>query len=305
MVRVRPGSMLAVLAFVASLMVQAAHGDVFRDIALGLGYANFNIEGGRNVLSGGTDLLINNNFQGNPLDFGAAELTLQGPVSLSVSTGGRFLSELEVSLRTALDANAPAAPLYYLWDLDVGGQESQIAGNLYADANLTLNGFGFYDLQLTYSSRQTVFREGRFADDRQDLDFDVGPISIRGNIFADALALLTDPFFEATNRVNIFESFSGRVQLEEIARASTADALAKLADGASQKNDRLFLPACGIGPLAPGEGGSDPSLAFGTDADASSRAVGSIIPEPAVLLLMLLGVPVVLLKPLRHRHVTF
>jgi len=173
--------------------------------------------------------------------------------------------------------------LSYLWDIDVGGQQSQVGGNLLIDGSFSINSFGFYELDLEYSSRQTVIREGRFANDEQDFDFDVGPVTVRGNIFADILAALTDPIFDATNTINIFESFSGRLPLEDALEDARNDALSRLVDGKIFGEDGLRVSAIAIDALTGGN--------FGSPLDvARSRAV---TPEPTVMVLMLLGAPLV------------
>ncbi len=285
-----------------TLMAATVHADIFRDIAFGLGYANFNIEGKHNRLSGGNDFLINTNFAGNPLDFGIADLTLQGPVSLGLSTGGRGIPELEFSVRTALDPQSQAVPLNYLLNVDAGGQASQIGGTLFMDGNFKMNGFGFYDLKLMYSSRQTVLRSGRFADDTQNFDGDVGPINISGNIVADLLAALTDPFFQSTNTVNIFDAFSGRAQLEKLIQGSNDTALAQIASA-----NGLVANAIPVSATVTGVDGSNPSVSgrFLTSTGPSNTgtpALAHVVPEPAVLVMLLLGMPVVILGSRRRRN---
>lgn len=269
-----------------------ARGDVFNDIAIGLDYAGFNFIGTQNVeiigrenlLSGGADFLTSVNFPGTVLDFGPWDLTLQGPVSFAVSTGGRLLNTLDISFQTALSADAIATPLRYELELDSGNQLSTIGGTLLIDGDMSINGFGFYDLTFTYSSRQDVTRDGRYADDLEASDFDVGPIHVRGNLFADALALVAAPFFETAGQSNPFMSFSGSAQLKQILEAESSAALARLAaDGDVFSNDaRATL-----------------SLADTVDRPAARVGVGEahgVIPEPPVLLLLLLGIPAMLVR---------
>jgi len=289
---------IPLLLFVAgTLTARTARADVFRDVAYGLGLAGFELEGSRNILSGGRDFLINNNFIATPLDFGVGELRLQGPVSLSLSTGQRGLRTFDFSLRTALNADAPASALAYAFNLDTGGQRTDVSGTTFLDANVHLDGFGFYDIELTYSSRQTVDREGRFANSSDDYDADVGPISVSGNIFADALAFLTAPIFAATNTPNIFANFSDTTALKEIILATTGAARANLASG-----DASVLVT---GPLQQALAAQLGLTAGGAEASAgASRSFGAAVPEPTVLLLMLLGVPVVLRRQFR-RHPSY
>ena len=282
----------------------SAHGDVFKDIAIGLDYAGFNflgaenvnIAGRENLLSGGVDFLASVNFNGSVLDFGPWDLRLQGPVSFAVSTGGRLLQTLDISFQTALGADALATPLGYRLNVDSGNQLSTVEGTLLVDGDLSINGFGFYDLAFTYSSRQDVTRDGRYANDQEAFDFDVGPIHIRGNIFADALAFVTAPLFEGSGRSNPFASFSGSAQLKTILEAESADALARLASD----NDLFGNDAFATLSLADTAGRPLAALAGITQGVGKADAAG-VIPEPPVMLLLLLGIPAILARGTRHR----
>jgi hypothetical protein len=240
---------VAAVSVAISAAVPTVRGGVIEDFATGLRFTGFDIQANRNFLSGGLDLSVSNTFLGNELDFGPGDLTLQGPISLTVSTGGRRLSELEFAFRTAVDATSPTSPIRYAFNLDTGVQSVELDGTVLVDAALTLNRLGFYDLQLALSSRQTATQEGLLGDTTTNRDFDIGPINVSGNIFTDALALLTDPLFQAAGRSNPFAALSGREQLKAIVEG----------DFSGQ---------------APGA-----VLAFRT------------VPEPAVLILILLGVP--------------
>ena len=246
------------------------------DAAFGLGYVGFDIQGQRMPLTGGFDVLVSRDFIGNPLDFGPWDVTLQGPLSLSVNYGGRAVREWEVGLNTASTENSANAPLNYVLNYDAGGQETQITGNLLIDSNVAINQFGFYEIELAYSSRQTVVRDGRFANDETDFDFDVGPIVVSGNIYADILAALTDPLFDAAGRQNPFESFSATSKINDAMQTAFADLEQLLA-----------------GTL---DAGSAATLLAAT----TSRATGHVVPEPPILFLMAVAVPLLLG---RRRHI--
>ncbi len=266
----------------------SARADMFRDIGYGLLYAGFNIEGDRNYASGGADFLINRQLLGNTIDFGPSDLTVAGPVSLSASYGGRFLSTFDVSFRTALDRWSEAEPLTYVLNSDVGNQTAQISGSLYVDANLSVNELGFYDIDLTYSSRQDANTRGRFANENEDNDFDVGPINISGNVFADALALLTAPLFDATGTVNVFSEFSGAYSLASLAQDDISETLRQLAEGTALSDSSMIVPdSAKLASLLAAEQGSGNSDA------APSRFADTVVPEPAVLVLLLAGAPFV------------
>ena len=285
------------VAVAVSGLATPARADLFREIGTGLAYAGFNIEGDRNILSGGADFLINRNLIGNTLDFGATDLTVTGPISLSASYGGRLLDTFDIALRTAMDADAAAFPLTYVLNSDPGSQTARVSGTLFIDAGFSVNEFGFYDLDLVYSSRQNVETDGRFSDGSDEYDFDIGPINISGNIFADALALVTDPIFEATGTVNVFASFSGSESLSQLQLVQGFDALAQLASGDLFGDGALFaLPDA----KASGELGGAFGPAAGTQ-EQGADVVDAVIPEPTILVLLLCAAPLIFARPLRRR----
>ena len=166
------------------------------------------MQGNRNPLSGGVDLLLAESFAANPFDFGPWDLTFQGPISLAVSTGGRALPGLDISFTSAADTLTVPTPLSYVLNFDTGAQSSQVSGSVLIDGDFSINKFGYYDLSFVYSSRQDVDREGRFATDEATNDFDIGPINISGNIYADILGAITQPLYDRAGRENIFIQFS-------------------------------------------------------------------------------------------------
>ena len=243
----------------------SAHAEM-QKVATVLDFVGFDLIGQRNPLSGGIDFLATSNFDGALFDFGAADLSLSGPLSLQVSTGGRLLPQFDVSLTTAVNGRTDATPLSYVFNTDIGAQSSQVSGTVLADVNFSLNGLGFYDLGITYSSRQNVTKDGLPTNGGTTNDFDLGPINISGNLYADVLAILTDPLFSGAGQTNPFERFSGRAQLSEILQTSARDMQTSLADG------------------------SDPNW------EAAAAKVFATVPEPAVLMLMLLGLPAIVLR---------
>lgn len=276
---------------VAMLVADTAEAGVFRDTVRGLRLAGFNFAGERNPVSGGADFQLSRSFNNETLDFGGTELTLTGPIVLTVSTGGRVVPVLDISVSTA------GQPFSYLLDADVGGQSVLIDGNFLLDATGSMNTFGWYDFQFEYSVRETISQDGRFSDEEEFVEFDIGPIDVSGNIFADFLAALFDPIFQGTGTDNIFASFSGRLQAQEELTRRLADARAEAFGfsefatlSASQMIEEIEAGALDLAApfaassLAPGDGTVSPS----------------VVPDPPTLLLLLAGLP--LLKARRRRR---
>lgn len=285
---------LTVLAAVFLLPGTARAGFV-EDAAFGLGYFGFNIQGQRNPLNGGIDLIVNRNFVGNPLDFGNTDLTIQGPLSFQLSTSNRGIGELELAFTTALDAASPATSLFYTLNSDVGGQATEVSGSLLLDSSLKINRFGFYDLNFNVSSRQDVTQDGRFADGDAENDFDIGPVNLSGNIIADLIALITDPLFDQAGVSNPFARFSGASSLSAVltdTATGTLDALAKGDDPVSK--DRVKVIATSKGAML-----VDP---YPFALTAKGTTTSFLIPEPGVLMLLAAGIPAIIgRRPRRNR----
>lgn len=272
---------------------------VWEDVAIGLGAAGFDIRGDNNPLSGGYEFLITNQFNGEKFDFGAAELTLDGPVSLSAEIGGRIVNNIDLGLSTALNADADPSPLTYELVYDVGGQRTEVSGSLLMDGDVNINEFLYYDVSLQYSSRQTVVNDGSIDEGESNFDTDFGPINIRGNLVIDALAAVTDPFFSAAGTENPFQPLTAEAQIQKALGNQISAALSDLADGAG----RATAPSA-YGPFrfdGPSEVGALESNGALLALRGAPAADGGVVPEPSVLILMLAGL-VVLPRALR-KHV--
>ena len=270
---------LLVAALSVGLSAPVASAGVFDDIAVGLGALNFDLRGQHNFLSGGADFAALTQFQGNPLDFGAGDLTLNGPLSFEVSTGNRFVNTLDISFQTALTSDLASSPLTYEFNADMCGQETNVLGSVLIDSNLSLNEFGCYKLDLQYSSRQTVANDGRFNDDSITNDFDLGPISVQGNIFIDAFALLLDPILTRDGRENPFAPYTAQAQLEEATLKARELAASGIVDEPATAGASL-LPGLGV---------------------QSASGLSYAVPEPMTLTLAAIGLAVITAKPLRRR----
>jgi len=286
------GRLRKLLGAILATMVAAtssAQAGLFKDLGLGLTVAGFNFQGQR-IPGIGTDISTFTQFPGNTLDFGVGALSLSGPVSLEVFTGGRSLSTLKIRFQTALRSENASQPLAYNFVYDVGGQQTTVNGSLLVDGALSLNRLGYYDLDLTYSSRQDVSRDGQIVTSDQSFDSDIGPIHIRGNVLADAFALLTTPILGSDPGRNPFLSLSGAATLKTVLR-DRADpfldnaSLAALVDPAFTFDRGALDGQAFFQPLAQGDVFAQGAFAEG------SGAARLVVPEPAVLALMIAGLP--------------
>jgi hypothetical protein len=285
---------------VALLVVWGASGPaeagIWKRIIVGLDEAGFDVQGDRNFLSGGADIIVARQFNGEVLDFGASEITLTGTPVLQFSTGGRGLQVLDFSL------NTNNTPFNYTWTTDTGNQITTIDGSYFANITGSLNSFGYYDLSIDVSSRQTVTQDGRISDSVDELDFDVGPIDLRGNLFADLLAVVSEPIFNVLGIDNIFAEFSGSAKLGEALSARAREVQEKARMGAELTPEEIGQLAS-ISSMAAALGIQVPAMPAISDsmyqdivaaADAMilpQRFEGQALPEPSTLGLLLLAIP--------------
>jgi len=262
-------------------------------LTAGLQYAGFELFGNHNPLSGGIDFLATNEFDAStPFDFGAWEVALDGPLSLEVSTGGRLLSQFDAHFTTGTDGDAAAIPLNYSYTFDFGPQTIQVNGSILADVDFSLNRLGYYDLKILASGRQTSTTDGAVTGTN---DFDTGPITMSGNLYADALAVLTDPLFDRAGQPNFFVRLSGNDTLEALLSESSSDRVAMFdveSKHIAEMASKVILPP----GLANGNGNGPPG-----GFNPGNGQGGPAVPEPAVLALMLVGAPVLLLRQWRAR----
>ncbi|GJM26407.1 MAG: hypothetical protein DHS20C16_28220 [Phycisphaerae bacterium] len=291
--------LVATVCFGVVAAPSVTRADLFHNVLIGLSEAGFNFVGNENLLSGGADLVVSRNFTGETLDFGATELTISGAPVFSVTTGGRGLEVLDISLNTNNN------PLNYVMTTDTGNQLTTVTGSFFLDATASVNSFGFYDLQLDVSSRQTIVQDGLLDDSTREEDFDLGPINLRGNLYADLLATLTDPIFDLLGVDNIFAQFSGAAQFEELLAietqsALTAAELAKARSGKELTTDELTLieavSATQLGASLPNFPTVDGDAYFGPSSSDVAGGAGlfSVIPEPATLSLLALAFPLIM-----------
>ncbi len=287
------------LVLCVALTSNTALADVWGDVGLGLDYAGFQFTGQRNPLSQGLTLQTARNFQNTPLDFGTTDLVLTGPVAAQVTTANRGIRSLEFSFV----AGTPTNPLLYNLQTDVGSTQVRLDGSTVFNVNGSINQFGWYDMQFQWSNRQTSSSDGRFANLEDELsDFDIGPINVSGNIFADLLASATDPLFEASGYENIFATFSGRTARENALESTVARLEEKAAAGLTLSR-REVADLVRLAAESEVHGDDLPDMDFLADAhirggNADQGRVRAAIPEPATLLL--LAVPVVLLRRRRR-----
>jgi hypothetical protein len=157
-----------------------------------------------NELGEGYRLELDRNFgvdtRGRPevYDLGNFELQLSGATQAT----------LGFTRRGILTGNADifAGNLNYALRGKSGGQDFELTGLLNVANRLEVNRLGFYTLQLEINNtNSSLTADGVLVDGEQDTDFDVGPITIQGNVFYDvALAVLTSFGVDAPQLEGVF-----------------------------------------------------------------------------------------------------
>ncbi len=272
-----------------------AHAGVGTKILRGLSFVDFQFTGSRDIIGDGHTINGFTNYNNREFDFGNADLTLSGPLGFTGTINRRGIPELEFSLNTLNQA------LSYEYNLNTGAQDLTATGSVLIDMGMTVNALGFYDQLLQVSHRGSFETDGYLLRDGDTLDFDIGPIDISGNVYLDALAVLTQPIFNLTETDNIFSKLSGRAQREsefDLAR----DTLMARVDAGEMLTDAEIEELVSNSILSAILGGDSPESVFdalvdngmlfteGADptASSSSSLAASVqpVPEPSTLLLL-------------------
>ncbi|MBN1347515.1 MAG: hypothetical protein JXQ73_32795 [Phycisphaerae bacterium] len=139
------------------------------------------------------------------------------PVSLYTETSIRNWGIPSARFRIATEQTGSldnVVPVQYnLW-LNTGAQDIRVEGQGSLEAQIDINLLGFYDIDAYVTNRGTFEIDGVLYSDSGSTDYDLGPISLSGNIFVDALAALTAPLFAGADVSNPLAVFSGRAKLQ-------------------------------------------------------------------------------------------
>ncbi len=105
----------------------------------------------------------------------------------------------------------PIAYRFWAW---TGAENIEIEGQGALEAELDINALGFYEIDAFITNRGTFDIDGVLYDDNGSLDYDLGPVSLSGNVFVDLLAAVTAPLFANAGTTNPLAVFSGRAKLQ-------------------------------------------------------------------------------------------
>lgn len=292
--------LIGLVAFLISMGSPVVRGEMFDDVLEGLQFAGFSVDGTHLPLSDTNVFVVANTLRGNTIDLGILDFAIAGPVTLLVEQGGRGIPEIGLTLSTGqLNINpnfvvtvGPPQPLVYAFNIDTGTNTTNITGNMLFDLRATINTFGSYDFRFQASNRQTTTIDGRFENLAiGNPEYDLGPIDIEGNIVADILATVADPFFDAAGVENVFAEFSGRTFREKQARETIGRLKTKVEAGERISQEELATVSA-IKLVSDFLGDELPDLGFladGLPIEAGTQTLTNAVPEPATMLLLVLG----------------
>jgi hypothetical protein len=220
------------------------------------------------------DRTFGRDSRGRPeiLDLGPFELQLSGPTQATLGytrRGGLLTGNAEIQLNN----------LNYAITGKTGAQDFQISGTLSGQTSLEINRLGFYTLYLDLSNTNSqVLADGVLVDGDTDANFDIGPISLKGNIFVDALgSLLAALGVDTTGLQQLFPESP----LDRIAAAIQQQmSLPGLVAGVTYSADGQLPPVPSLTQRAA------PSV---SESSQTAPATG-LVPEPPAFLLLALGV---------------
>lgn len=241
----------------------------------------------KNLLGDGWEATIVSPWNNKRFDFGLADLTLNGLVTTDLNYTRRIMPAVDFTSQT------PQGPLAYTFNINDGIQDLTATGQMTINNKGSLNVLGFYDLEVNISNRGQYSTEGYGLVDSGTLDFDLGPINVTGNIFIDAIAALTEPYFARTGQPNPFAKISGRAARQTIQAAAEDAIRSKVAAGRLLSEDEIeslissTVTASLFGQSDPSLTTIDSMLADGNSADTDALARSLVAtPEPATILFL-------------------
>lgn len=290
------------IAFSAAMFTAAspALGGIFEELYRGLDLLAtpsdgplFNTGDGTRVngsRSGRLRIMPNQAGRGYQLEFdrtfgpdtrGRPEVFDAGPYEMQLSGGIQSTAAVTTRFLPAFNADTTIANLTYSIRGKSGLQDVEFSGTLAGQTSLEVNALGFYTLTSNINNTNAQLTLDGVVQSEEDTDFDIGPISLRGNLFLDGLGALAQSF--GVNASDVVQevtpdspidviSDSIEEQLRQAAKASNIE-LDPQFDFAQSLTEVLF----------------DPNAQLVADAAANRDAVppnSAPIPEPTTALLV-------------------
>jgi hypothetical protein len=229
-----------------------------------------------------------NDSLGRPevFDFGNTELQLAGGINFDAEVRRRGIPTLNL--------NAAANNLNYAIRGKTGAQDVTLQGTIQLVQNVEVNALGFYTANVSVSNTNSQLdAEGLAAEGDLDADFDVGPITVRGNVFYDVFVATLASFGVDTSELEgVFPRSPIDRITEEIRTSLEKQAAAQgLQGGAASERSLLSegLPGEETAVLDSGFEISEITLTLSAADTSAGRSGPGFVPEPATLILLTAG----------------
>lgn len=245
-----------------------------------------------NRLGRGYELQLDRTFgpdgRGRPevLDLGPYELELSGQTQTTLGyTRGGFTQRRGFYIGNA-DFNANN--LQYALRAKSGLQDAELTGVLNVTGSTEVNMLGFYTLKLDASNTNSQLTlDGSIVQNQDDTDFDIGPITVRGNIFADAAAGLARSAGADTSGLDDALQASPINQITD----ALVEQFRKQTLAAGLAQDSTISAEALVGPQLPATttAAANQTIAGARDEQDSSRTTAQLVPEPTTLAFLALA----------------
>lgn len=276
---------------VLTVGTSAVQAEVWQDVFIGMRLFDYQLNAQRNYLGDGWDLTSTAVYAGQEYDFGFGELTLGSagsPVASTFSAGftRRGIPKAEFSWSTG------GRPLPYSLTINNGIQDlTTINGSILVDVDTDVNILGFYDTRVQISNRGSYVTEGFLADEEGSLAFDVGTINVSGNIYADALAVVTQPLWAAAGTENPFTKFTNQAAKTASVNATMDELRARIEAGEVLTDEEMatLVNSTLVSALLGGEMGDGKllqGLFLPTEKSVTEMRSIALAPEPTTALLL-------------------
>jgi len=214
------------LASLAALALPAVgQAAIWQNVRQGLQLFGYQVGLERSVVGNGWTANAVAVYNNRTFNAGWAEMTLNGVVRGSAGYRLSGIPSAQFSLNTG------GQPLSYSFSVNNGVQDFDATGQILINIDTDINILGFYDTRIQISNRGSFTGDGFLSSTENTFDFDVGPINTSGNIFADALAVLTEPIFTARGVENPFAKFSAKATKVAELNRTTEELRARIAAG--------------------------------------------------------------------------
>ncbi len=218
---------------------------------------------------------------------GVADLQLSGATQLTAGYNGEGFRTYRLNFGTN--------QLNYDLRSKLGVQDARLTGTLDVSNAIEINNFGFYTLNMNAAnSNSQLTLDGVVVKDQKPTNFNVGPLTLRGNIFVDGFASVIAALGGDTSSLASLFPESPIGPLSQAIATDRQAAAGAAAIGSAGDMSPLLLKAIlsqdGQAAQALMQGLADGTLSGnGLTASADGDSQSALVPEPGTLLLVAAG----------------